>query len=83
LAGSIKILVLQSIACQAAGDPASSRAAMQRALQLAEPQGFLRTFTDEGQAVLEILHGFIGETQLVGQEYLHQLLDSFNESAGR
>jgi LuxR family maltose regulon positive regulatory protein len=74
----IKLLIMQSMAYQSIGDHVNSRAIMQRGIQLAEPQGYLRTFTDEGQPTLEILRGFEGDTHVIGQEYLHKLLDSFS-----
>jgi LuxR family maltose regulon positive regulatory protein len=44
----IEILVLQALAHQARGDIPAALAALQRALTLAEPEGYVRSFTDEG-----------------------------------
>ncbi|MGY1638928.1 LuxR C-terminal-related transcriptional regulator [Geodermatophilus sp. SYSU D00742] len=44
----LDVLVVQALAEQARGDVAAALAALRRALALAEPQGHLRIFTDEG-----------------------------------
>ena len=55
-AGSvIEILVLQALALQARGDPASALAPLQRALTLAEPEGYARVFIDEGEPMAALL----------------------------
>lgn len=51
----IEIMVLTAIALQGSGRPTEARQAMVRALQLAEPEGYLRIFLDEGRPVLDIL----------------------------
>ena len=45
----IEILVLQALAHQARGDLPAALAPLQRALTLAEPEGYVRVFVDEGQ----------------------------------
>ena len=47
-ARSIEILNLQALAFQARGEPARAMTALERALTLAEPEGFVRIFVDEG-----------------------------------
>ena len=44
----IEVLVLQSLAEQARGDTAAGLVPLQRAVTLAEPEGFVRVFADEG-----------------------------------
>ena len=44
----IEILVLQAVAHQARGDLPAALASLQRALILAEPEGYVRIFADEG-----------------------------------
>ena len=46
----IEILVLQALAHQAHGDLAAALASLERALTLAEPEGYVRVFVDEGPA---------------------------------
>jgi LuxR family maltose regulon positive regulatory protein len=52
----IEILVLQALAFQAGGDTTRAIAALERALILAEPGGFVRTFVDEGAPMARLLH---------------------------
>jgi LuxR family maltose regulon positive regulatory protein len=55
-AGSmIEILVLQALAHQAQGDLPASLMPLHRALTLAEPEGYVRMFVDEGPAMARLL----------------------------
>ena len=45
----IEILVLQALACHAQGDLTAALDPLQKALALAEPQGYARLFIDEGR----------------------------------
>ena len=45
----IEILILQAQAHQTAGDQAPALAALERAMTLAEPEGYIRIFVDEGE----------------------------------
>ena len=47
----IEILILQSLAHQAQGDQPLALASLERALALAEPEGYVRIFVDEGEAM--------------------------------
>jgi LuxR family maltose regulon positive regulatory protein len=47
----IEILILQSLAHQAQGDGPRALASLERALSLAEPEGYVRIFVDKGEAV--------------------------------
>jgi LuxR family maltose regulon positive regulatory protein len=51
----IEILTLQSLAHQAQGDQSRALAALERALTLAEPEGYRRIFVDEGEAMRLLL----------------------------
>jgi LuxR family maltose regulon positive regulatory protein len=53
----IEILVLQALAHHARGDKAVARTAIGRALVLAEPEGCIRTFLDEGAPMAALLAG--------------------------
>jgi LuxR family maltose regulon positive regulatory protein len=52
----IEILALQALACQAQGDTSSALAALERALSLAEPEGYVRVFLDEGRSMAPLLY---------------------------
>jgi len=47
----IEILILQALAQQAQGDPPLALGSLERALTLAEPEGYVRSFVDEGEAM--------------------------------
>jgi LuxR family maltose regulon positive regulatory protein len=51
----IEILVLQAIAYQQLGGGEAARQTFFKALALAEPEGYVRTFVDEGQPVAQLL----------------------------
>jgi len=51
----IKILALQALAYQAQSDMDQAMSTLERALSLAEPEGFVRTFVDEGAPMATLL----------------------------
>jgi LuxR family transcriptional regulator, maltose regulon positive regulatory protein len=51
----IEILGLQALASQARGDSPAALASLQRALALAEPEGYVRIFVDEGRPMASLL----------------------------
>lgn len=51
----IEILVLQALAHEAQGDSPSALAPLERALTLAEPEGYVRIFVDEGRPMAGLL----------------------------
>jgi LuxR family maltose regulon positive regulatory protein len=51
----IKALVLQALAYQAFGDMTQSLTALEQALVLAAPEGYVRNFLDEGAPMLALL----------------------------
>ncbi|MFC2025588.1 LuxR C-terminal-related transcriptional regulator [Chloroflexota bacterium] len=51
----IEILVLQSLAHETQGDPSKALASLKRALTLAEPEGYVRIFADEGKPMAHLL----------------------------
>jgi LuxR family maltose regulon positive regulatory protein len=52
---TIEILVLQSIAYHAQGDLLAALKPLQKALTLAEPEGYVRIFMDEGSPMTQLL----------------------------
>ncbi|MCC6175686.1 MAG: AAA family ATPase [Chloroflexi bacterium] len=74
----IEVLVLQALAHQLRGDIPTALAPLQRALTLAEPEGYVRIFVDEGPRLAELLevaaqHGIAGR-------YVRQLLAAFGKT---
>ena len=51
----IEITVLQAVAHQAQGNSTPALVPLERALTLAEPEGYVRVFVDEGEPVAELL----------------------------
>ncbi|NPV76643.1 MAG: helix-turn-helix transcriptional regulator [Anaerolineae bacterium] len=54
----IEILLTQALLHQAQGNHPQALAALERALALAQPEGYLRIFVDEGEAVHRLLLNF-------------------------
>jgi LuxR family transcriptional regulator, maltose regulon positive regulatory protein len=51
----IEILALQALVFDANGDEHRAHAALERALVMAEPEGFIRAFVDEGAPIAQLL----------------------------
>ena len=51
----IEILVLQALAHQTRGDIPAALVSLERALTLAEPEGYVRVFVDEGAPMAALL----------------------------
>ena len=73
----IEILMLKALAMQAAGDTAHPEIALTKSLSLAEPEGYLRVFLDEGEPILKLLKR-LGTSELTPRlkEYVSRLLDA-------
>jgi LuxR family maltose regulon positive regulatory protein len=71
----IEILMLQALACEAQDEIAAARVPLDRALAMAEPEGFVRTFVDEGPPMARLLY----ETLARGSapDYVGRLLAAF------
>ncbi|HVC79304.1 MAG TPA: LuxR C-terminal-related transcriptional regulator, partial [Chloroflexota bacterium] len=71
-----KILTLQALAYQLLGEPAPALSALDQALALAQSQGYIRLFIDEGPPMADVLRQFHGHGG--ASEYAAKLLDTFN-----
>ena len=82
---SLEILVLLAVARRRQGDIGAAMAALSRALELGEPEGYARTFTDEGPTMASLLTA--AAKRGVAPSYATRLLGSKNpaprESARR
>ena len=74
----LDILVVQALAHQARGDIPAALAALQRALLLAEPEGYVRIFTDEGPPMASLLKA--AAKQGIAPNYVGRLLAAINKS---
>jgi LuxR family maltose regulon positive regulatory protein len=57
----IQLLAIQSAALYAVGRAEEARAALRRALSLAEPEGYIRTFIDLGAPIEELQSAFLSD----------------------
>lgn len=82
----IEILLTQALVHQAQGNQPQALAALERALTLAEPEGYLRTFVNEGEAMRLLLVNFrsTNEKQVAHslRGYVNKILSAFSQPAG-
>jgi LuxR family maltose regulon positive regulatory protein len=71
----IAILVLQALVMQTQGDMARALTLLERALVLAEPEGYIRTFVDEGPPMAALLRE--AHTRAIMPAYVAKLLAAF------
>ena len=74
----IEILVLQALARQARGDIPAALASLRRALTLAEPEGYVRIFADEGPPMASLLRA--AAKQGIAPRYVRRLLAAVNKT---
>jgi LuxR family maltose regulon positive regulatory protein len=72
----IEVSALQALAHQAGGDLPSALASLHRALTLAEPEGYVRIFVDEGAPMAALLRAM--GNQGSAPAYVRRLLDAFD-----
>jgi len=75
----IEILVLQALAHQAQANIPQAIDPLARALTLAEPEGYVRIFVDEGEPMRDLLRQAAAGG--IGGSYTRRLLAAFNEPA--
>jgi ATP/maltotriose-dependent transcriptional regulator MalT len=76
----IEILVLQALAYEALGNVALALAPMKRALALAEPEGYVRIFVDEGTPAAEVLRRLERQAETLHMSrYIRRLLAACEE----
>jgi LuxR family maltose regulon positive regulatory protein len=76
----IELLVLQALADQARGDAPGALAALERALTLAEPEGYVRVFAAEGAAMASLLRRVA--KQRPTWDYVRRLLNACSRAGG-
>jgi LuxR family maltose regulon positive regulatory protein len=78
----VEILVAKALALQALGDTNPALSALERALLLAEPEGYVRTFIDQGAAIAPLLHA--AHRRGIAVDYMRQLLEALpGDTAGK
>jgi len=71
----IEILILQALAYHAQGDLPTALLPLQHALALAEPQGYVRMFLDEGSSMMQLLRE--ASAREIMPNYTDKLLAAF------
>ncbi|MFK4296728.1 LuxR family maltose regulon positive regulatory protein [Arthrobacter sp. GAS37] len=71
----VELLVLMALAHQKEADDGGALAALQRAVALAEPEGYVPVFVDEGEAMANLLEALAKQGS--ASDYVDRLLESF------
>jgi LuxR family maltose regulon positive regulatory protein len=74
----IEILVLQALARQARGEVPAALVALRRAVTLAEPEGYVRIFADEGPPMASLLRA--AAKQEIAPGYVRRLLAAVDKA---
>jgi LuxR family maltose regulon positive regulatory protein len=74
---AIKLLALQALAHCAQGNPGRALSALEQALSLAEPEGYVRTFVDEGETMASLLRQALSRG--IAPNYVARLLAAFGQ----
>lgn len=77
----IEVSMLQGLAHHAQGESAQALGQLGKAIELAQPAGFVRVFVDEGPALVPLLKQIAGRGAAV--DYLRQLLSLMNAGEPR
>ena len=76
----LEILVLRALTYQAQGNRTAALSTLERALLLAEPEGYMRLFVDEGTPMLALLR--LAQARGMVPSYVATLLSAFGEKTG-
>lgn len=79
----VKVLIVQSATLWRSGQTETALVQLEIAIQLAEPQGYIRSFVDEGPVMAEMLATYLkvqkdSHTPSVSKDYIKQLLQTLN-----
>jgi len=78
LGNAIHILAVQAIVYHAQGQSEQAFARLERAMEMAEPEGYMRVFVDEGAPMARLLRRIL--TRSSASEYVRRLLEALGES---
>jgi LuxR family maltose regulon positive regulatory protein len=76
----VEVLALQALAFHGKKDAVRATEVLERALSLAQPEGYVRVFLDEGEAMAKLL--FLVKSQRLGQGYASELLSALGGVTG-
>jgi len=74
---TLEILILQALAASAQGKRVQAIMTLKRALRLAEPEGYIRIFVDEGAAMRTLLRQ--AHREGISPDYVTRLLASYDD----
>ena len=74
-----RLLALKAVVQHAQGDPEQALATLGQALELAEPEGYVRAFADEREPMARLLRRML--TRSPASEYARRILDALGERA--
>jgi LuxR family maltose regulon positive regulatory protein len=77
----IEVLVLQALIFQGRKELDHALAVLKRALSLARPERYIRTFVDEGEPMIRLLH--LARARHIETEYVTDLLSVFEKPTGK
>jgi LuxR family maltose regulon positive regulatory protein len=77
MGSAIEILVVQALALQAQGNASQALASVERALVLAEPEGYVRIFVDEGEPMRLLIEKLPCDQDKTLPGYVDKLLAAF------
>jgi LuxR family maltose regulon positive regulatory protein len=80
LGSTIQILLLQALAFQAQDNLSLATALLERALSLAEPEGYVCIFLDEGEAMRLLIEKFSRNQNRQQSDYADKILATFTQS---
>jgi LuxR family maltose regulon positive regulatory protein len=73
----IETLILRSLALAALGDEQTAMTMLERAVERAAPEGYMRLFVDEGASMYDLLHK-LNVAGMANESYYHALLNAFD-----
>jgi LuxR family maltose regulon positive regulatory protein len=76
---AVHLLALKAVVQHAQGDPEQALATLGQALELAEPEGYVRAFVDEGAPMARLLRRMLA--RLPASDYVRLLLEALGEPA--
>ena len=77
----IEVLVLQALIFQGRKELDQALAVLKKALSLAKPERYIRTFVDEGEPMVRLLH--LARSRQIETEYVTDLLSAIEKAAGK
>jgi LuxR family maltose regulon positive regulatory protein len=76
----IEVLILQALIFQARGEVDHALSVFERAVSLARPERYVRTFLNEGKGIAKLLH--LAKARRIETDYVTDLLASMGEVDG-